>query len=98
VPCADHYDGFAISAGPAPPGGLWPGWTDDAPAERLRQALIDAPDLKAKRAVAAKLQEQVFTTAGFVPLGQWFPTTGWRTTLTGPQKGPFPVFWEIARV
>lgn len=98
LPCADHYDAFAISAGPAPSGGLWPGWTDDAQAERVREAWVDTVDLKPKRAIAAKLQEQVYTTALFVPLGQWFPTTAWRTTLTGQQKGCFPVFWDIARV
>jgi peptide/nickel transport system substrate-binding protein len=97
VPCADQFDAFAISAGSAPSGGLWPGWTDDPIAARMREAWIDAPDLRAKRAIGVQLQEQVFTTAAFVPLGEWSPMTAWRTILTGQQKGPFPVFWDIAR-
>jgi peptide/nickel transport system substrate-binding protein len=96
-PCADNFDAFAVSAGPPPSGGLWPGWPDDAIAARLRDAWIDAPGLTAKRAISGQLQDQIFTTAPFLPLGQWFPTTAWRTTLTGQQKGPFPVFWDVAR-
>jgi len=97
VPCADHFDAFAISAGAGPSGEIWPGWTDDAQAGKLRDAWIDAQDLRAKRSMAAQLQEQVYTTAGFVPLGQWCPATAWRSGLTGQQKGCFPVFWDIAR-
>jgi peptide/nickel transport system substrate-binding protein len=97
VPCADHYDPLAISAGPPPAGGLWPGWPDDPAAARLRDGWIDAADLSTQRAIAAQLQVQVFTTAPFVPLGQWFPTAGWRNSLTGLQKGSFPVFWDVAR-
>jgi peptide/nickel transport system substrate-binding protein len=97
VPCADHYDPFAISAGPPPAGGLWPGWPDDPAAARLRDAWIDAGDLNTQRAIAAQLQVQVFTTAAFVPLGQWFPTAAWRKTVTGLQKGSFPVFWDVVR-
>jgi peptide/nickel transport system substrate-binding protein len=97
LPAGDNFDGFAVSAGPPPSGGLWPGWPDDPIAARLRDAWIDAPGLPAKRAIAAQLQEQVFTAAAFVPLGQWYPVTAWRTTLTGQQKGPYPVFWDVAR-
>jgi peptide/nickel transport system substrate-binding protein len=97
VPAGDHYDPLAISAGPPPAGGLWPGWPDDAAAGRLRDAWIDTPDPKAKRVAAAKLQDQVFATAAFVPLGQWVPNSAWRTTLTGQQAGSFPVFWDVAR-
>jgi peptide/nickel transport system substrate-binding protein len=102
VPAADHYDPVAISAGPGPAGGgsaggLWPGWTDDAATTRSRDNWIDARDLRAKRSIAAQLQDQVFTFAPFIPLGVWFPLAGWRDVLTGLQKGPFPVFWEVAR-
>ena len=97
LPAADNFDGFAVSAGPAPSGGLWPGWPDDAVAARLRDAWIDAADLRGKRAISGQLQEQVFTTAAFVPLGLWYPATAWRSSLTGQQKGPFPVFWDVAR-
>jgi len=97
LPAADHYDPFAISAGPPASGGAWPGWPDDPVAGRLRDAWIDAPDLRAERAVAAQLQTQVFTTVAFVPLGQWFPTTARRASVTGLQTGLFPVFWDVAR-
>jgi peptide/nickel transport system substrate-binding protein len=105
VPCGDQFDPFAISAGMAPgrgPAGtgvrdLWPGWLDDPIAERLRQAWIDAGDAGRQLSLAAQLQTQVFTIAAFVPLGQWFPVTAWRTSVSGQQKGCFPVFWDIAR-
>jgi hypothetical protein len=69
---------------------------------QMRDTWIDTTDLGAGRAIAAKMQSRVFTTAVFVPLGQWYPkpgypTSAWRTDLTGQQKGSFPVFWEIAR-
>jgi peptide/nickel transport system substrate-binding protein len=63
----------------------------------LRDAWIDSGDLHTQRAIAGQLQVQVFMTAAFVPLGQWFPTSAWRNTVTGQQKGPFPVFWDVAR-
>jgi peptide/nickel transport system substrate-binding protein len=97
LPCADHYDPLAISAGPAPSGPIWPGWPDDKEAGHLREAWIDATDLIARHGIAGQLQTRVFTTAAFVPLGQWFPTTAWRTNVTGQQKGAFPVFWDIAK-
>lgn len=98
LPAADQFDGFAVSAGPAPVGEPgWPGWPDTDGAGRLRDAWIDAADLGARPAIAARLQAQVFTTAAFVPLGQWFPVTAWRTSLTGPQRGCCPVFWDISR-
>ena len=97
VPAADHFDPFAVSAGPPPAGGLWPGWPDDPAATRLRDAWIDAADLSTRRTLAAQLQAQAFTTAAFVPLGQWFPTSAWRKSIVGQQNGSFPVFWDIAR-
>lgn len=97
VPGADHIDPFALSVGPAPSGGIWPGWRNDDTAARLRDAWIDTQDLGADHAIAAQLQLRVFTTALFVPLGQWYPTSAWRTSLTGQQRGSFPVFWDIAR-
>jgi len=97
VPGADQFDPFAISAGAAPSGGIWPGWLNDAAAGRLRDSWIDTADLGSGRDIAAQLQVRVFTSAAFVPLGQWRPTAAWRTSLTGQQKGSFPVFWDIAR-
>jgi peptide/nickel transport system substrate-binding protein len=97
LPGADHSDPFAISAGPGPISGEWPGWPDDPVAARLRDAWIDSPSLSAGQEIAARLQTRVFTTAAFVPLGQWFPVSAWRETITGQQVGAFPVFWDVAR-
>ena len=97
APGPDHIDPITIQAAAgksAAPAG-WAAWPDDPKAVRLRDSWIDTADLRARRVIAGQLQEQLFTTAAFVPLGQWFPASGLRLTLSGQQKGPFPVFWEL---
>jgi peptide/nickel transport system substrate-binding protein len=97
LPGADHNDPLGVPAGRGLAENGWPGWPDDARAARLRDTWIDTVELGPKRTFAAQLQDQMFTTAAFVPLGQWFSTTAWRTSLAGQQKGSFPVFWDVAR-
>jgi peptide/nickel transport system substrate-binding protein len=97
LPGADLQDPPGVPAGRAPSDGRLADWPDDPRAGLLRDTWIDAYDLGVKRGVAARLQDQVFMMAGFVPLGQWFPATAWRKPLDGQQKGPCPVFWNVAR-
>lgn len=88
-PGADHYDAFAI------PGPGWAGWPVDPRTEALWNRWIDAQEPRARQVLAGQLQEQVFTTAAIMPLGQWYPLSAWRTTMSGPAKGSFPVFWDL---
>ena len=94
---ADHADPLSIPAARGSAATTWFGGPDDAEAERLRDSWIDMPDLSRRRAIAARLQDQVFRTASFVPLGQWFPVSAWRTAMNTPLPGPFPVFWDVGR-
>jgi peptide/nickel transport system substrate-binding protein len=87
----------ADASGEAAFGDIWPGWPDDDGAGHARDAWIDATDARVRAALAASIQTRVFTTAAFVPLGQWFPMTAWRASMTGPRRGCFPVFWDVAR-
>ena len=90
---ADHDDAMGLRTGKA----LGAGGSDDPKASQLRGGIMDAANDQTKRALAARLQEQIYMTAPFVPLGQWFPTSAWSKTLSGLQKGLCPVFWDVAR-
>lgn len=92
-PGADHMDPSGIRTGRA----AGPGWPDDPAADRARAAWIDTESLPLQNAAAARLQEQMFLTVPFIPLGQWFTTAAWRATLSGQQTGACPVFWNVAR-
>ena len=92
-PGADHQNPLGIRAGRD--AGI--GWPDDPAAGRARAAWIDTDNARVQSTAAARLQEQMFMTVPFVPLGQWFATAAWRDTLSGQQKGTCPVFWNVAR-
>ena len=74
----------------------WFGWPDDPEIERLRDAWFAAPDLPAQRRIAADLQRQAFETVPYIPLGQYFQPTAYRTGLTGVLSG-FSIFWNVRK-
>jgi peptide/nickel transport system substrate-binding protein len=50
----------------------------------------------AQAKVAEQLQLQAFQDVPYVPLGQWFGPTAYRTDLQGMLTG-LPLFWNIKR-
>ncbi len=74
----------------------WFGWPDDPKLEELRAAWFAAPDAAAQKQVAEQLQLRVFETVPFVPLGQYFQPTAYRTTLSGMLSG-FATFWNVKK-
>jgi peptide/nickel transport system substrate-binding protein len=72
------------------------GWPTSPTLEALRQAWLEAPDLAGQQAVAREMQLQAFTDVPYIPLGQYFAPTAYRTELTGVLDGN-PVFWNIQR-
>lgn len=72
------------------------GWPDSPRIEELRAQWLDATELPAQQAIAAKLQEQAFQDVPYIPLGQYFYATSFRRDLTGMLEG-FPLFWNLRR-
>jgi peptide/nickel transport system substrate-binding protein len=72
------------------------GWPTSPEIERLRDAWLAAPDLAARKAVAADMQRQAFTDLPYIPTGQLFNPVAHRAELTGMLQG-LPAFWNIRR-
>ena len=74
----------------------WFGWPDDARIEALRDAWFAAPDLPAQQQIAVALQERALETVPYIPLGQYFQPTAYRTSLSGMLSG-FSIFWNVRK-
>jgi peptide/nickel transport system substrate-binding protein len=72
----------------------WFGWPDDPELERLRDSWFATPDLAAQQQIARDLQSRVFDTVPFIPLGQYFQPTAYRTSVHGTLNG-FATFWNV---
>ena len=75
----------------------WYGWPTDDKIERLRAAWIDATDPAQRKQLAADIQQEAFTEAVYVPLGQYFQSAAWRANVTGHLKGQPPIFWNVRK-
>ena len=73
----------------------WFGWPTDPELERLREAWLSAADPAAQRQAARQIQNRVFETVPFVPLGQYFQPTAYRKTVRGVLDG-FATFWNLS--
>ncbi|MBV8613673.1 MAG: ABC transporter substrate-binding protein, partial [Acetobacteraceae bacterium] len=78
-------------------GQAWFGWPASPAIEALREHWFDAPDLAARKALAARIQAQAFSDVPFYPLGLYYNPTAHRTDLTGVLSGG-PFFWNVRRV
>lgn len=74
----------------------WFGWPSSPKLEELRAAWYDAPDLATQKRICGAIQQQWWTDAPQLPIGQWFQPTAWRDSLDGIVNG-FPVFWGVRR-
>jgi peptide/nickel transport system substrate-binding protein len=93
----DHLNPLATPAARGNGGKAWFGWPDDPKLETLHDQWIDTADAAEQKRLAAAIQDEFFSYAPYVPLGQYFPSTAWRTGVTGQLKGPVPVFWNLAK-
>ena len=59
----------------------WFGWPTDEKLEVLRDAWFDAPDLKSQKAIAEQIQLQALETVPYIPLGQIFQPTAFRSDI-----------------
>jgi peptide/nickel transport system substrate-binding protein len=70
--------------------------TDDK-LEQLRNDWLDAPDLAAQKKICDDIQLRAFDLVPFIPTGQSFSPTAFRSNLSGFAKSPSPVFWGVKR-
>jgi peptide/nickel transport system substrate-binding protein len=75
----------------------WFGWPSDPRIEELRDRWMDSSDEAEQKRLAADLQAEAFAYVPFIPLGQYFPPSAWRSNLRGILKGATPVFWNVEK-
>jgi peptide/nickel transport system substrate-binding protein len=75
----------------------WFGWPTDPKIEALRDAWFDAPDVAAQKKVCEQIQRLAFEDVPFIPIGQWFQPTGYRTNVTDIVKCPNILFWNVKK-
>jgi peptide/nickel transport system substrate-binding protein len=74
----------------------FPGWPDCPKLEALREQWLDAPNVATQRKIAAEIQAQAFIEVPYFPLGTFFPSTVFRSDLTGVLDGQ-AIFWNVRR-
>jgi peptide/nickel transport system substrate-binding protein len=84
---------IGIRSGPA----AWFGWPDAPKLEELRDAWLNASNAEEQKAIARKLQVQMFEDVPYVPLGGFFAPAAHLKSVADIQKG-WPVFHAARRV
>jgi peptide/nickel transport system substrate-binding protein len=73
-----------------------PGWPVSPKFEAMRLDFLSESDPAAQKKLAAQMQAQAFEDLPYIPLGQIFTRTAYRSDLTGMLRG-VPIFWNIRR-
>ncbi len=74
----------------------WFGWPTDPELERLRAAWFAAVDLDEQKVIARAIQREAFNSVPYIPVGQNFQPTAFRSDLSGQLEG-FALFWNVRR-
>ena len=74
----------------------WFGWCVSPQLEQLRDAWFEAPDLVAQKAIAVQIQQQAFQDVPYLPTGEYYQPTAYRTSLSGVLKG-LPLMWNVKK-
>ena len=73
------------------------GWPTDDRLETLREAWFDAPDQAGRKRLAEQIQLQALESVPYVPLGQVFLPTAFRSDIKDIVKAAIPLFWGVRR-
>lgn len=73
-----------------------PSWLSDDRLEELRTAWFAAPDLPGQQRIAAEIQSRALGVGAYLPCGQYFQPSAWRSDLTGMLTG-VPLFTNVRR-
>ncbi len=96
-PALDYLDPLTAGAVRANGAKAWWGWPEDDKQESLYEQWLYEVDATKAAAIEAQMQQRALEQAWVVPLGQYFQSAAWRRNVTGFQKGPAPVFWNVAK-
>jgi len=75
----------------------WFGWPTDEKMEALRTDWFNAPDLATQKKACEQIQLHAFETVPFMPLGQIFLPTAFRSNLSGFVKCANILFWGVQK-
>jgi peptide/nickel transport system substrate-binding protein len=75
----------------------WFGWPTSPRMEALREQWLDAPELAQRSAIARQMQRLAFEEVPYVPTGQHFNATAYRTSLQDIVPASFPIFWGVRK-
>jgi peptide/nickel transport system substrate-binding protein len=73
----------------------WAGWPCDAEAERLRGAVVDAPDEASSKLAIEALHRRLTEVQPYRVLGQFDQPYARRSTISGVLAAPVMLFWNI---
>ncbi len=73
----------------------WFGWWENARAEELAAAWVDAPTADAQARIAHELGRLALADVATVPVGQFYLQTAYRTSLKDMVKGIAPFPWGV---
>ncbi len=77
--------------------GAWFGWPTDQKMETLRDSWFDAPDQAAQQKICADMQLEAFDQVPFIPIGQWFYPTAFRSNVVDIVKSPGILHWNLKK-
>jgi len=72
------------------------GWPASERLETLRDQWFEAETLQQQQSIAAAMQRQLWEDVPYIPLGQYYQLTSYRSNLQGVLKG-LPIFWNVKR-
>lgn len=75
----------------------WVGWPCDEEAERLRAAVLDAPDDAGRRAATEALHRRLAVTQPYRVLGQFDQPYARRANVSAVLNAPVMVFWNVEK-
>jgi peptide/nickel transport system substrate-binding protein len=73
-----------------------PGWPTSPRIEALRDEWFLATSVEQQKKLGDQIQAQCFQDVPYIPLGQCFAPTGYRSNITGVLNGQ-PTFWNVRR-
>jgi peptide/nickel transport system substrate-binding protein len=72
------------------------GWPNCPEIEGLREEWLDASTVSARQRIAVAIQARAFTDVPYIPLGTFYPSTVYRSEITGVLEGQ-AIFWNVRR-
>jgi peptide/nickel transport system substrate-binding protein len=93
IDCAEPTNKLIRAHGELPANG----WADSPLVEQEIAAWFDATSLDDEKAVVRRLNKAALEYVVYAPLGCFIAHTAWRKTVTGIEKGPVPLFWNVRK-